>query len=152
MPRLPLSSSTGGDSFQRVPQTAAGIREELVVFGNDYNTPDGTCVRDYIHVIDLAKAHVKALQFLEETDDDVFYDEFNIGTGHGNSVLELITTFESVTGEKVNYRIGPRRAGDIEQVWANVDKAKKVLNWESELTLGNALKDAWNSGKLSSLW
>lgn len=125
-------------------QTAAGIREELVVFGNDYNTPDGTCVRDYIHVIDLAKAHMKALQFLEETDGDVFYDEFNIGTGHGNSILELITTFESVTGEKVNYRIGPRRAGDIEQVWANVDKAKKVLNWKSELTLGNALQDAWN--------
>lgn len=126
-----------------VTQTAAGVRNELVVNGDDYNTPDGTCIRDYIHVTDLAGAHVKTLEYLKKQKTNAFYDVFNLGTGRGNSVLEIIETFEKATGVKIKYRIGPRRYGDIEKIFANVDKANRVLNWHTELSLEDALKNAW---------
>ena len=126
-----------------VTQTAAGIREKITVFGNDYDTPDGTCVRDYIHVMDLADAHVKALKYLSEQKDN-FYDIFNVGTGKGNTVLEVIQTFEKVSGQKLNYEIGPRRTGDIEKVWANTDKINKVLGWEAKYSLEDSMRDSWN--------
>lgn len=126
-----------------VTQTAAGIREKITVFGNDYDTPDGTCVRDYIHVMDLADAHVKALKYLSEQKDN-FYDIFNVGTGNGNTVLEVIQTFEKVSGQKLNYEIGPRRTGDIEKVWANTDKINKVLGWEAKYSLEDSMRDSWN--------
>jgi UDP-glucose 4-epimerase len=125
-----------------VTQTAAGFRDELVIFGDDYDTPDGTNIRDYIHVVDLAIAHVKTLQYLEKSTDQ--FDYINIGTGKGNSVLEIIETFKSVTGAALSYRIGDRRPGDVEQVYASVDKSKKLLNWETELSIEDALRDAWN--------
>ena len=125
-----------------VAQTAAGWREQLVVHGNDYNTPDGSNIRDYIHVVDLAKAHVKTLEYLENKTN--FYDAINVGTGKGTSVLEVVTSFEKITGQKLNYKIGPRRSGDVEQIYASVDKSKQVLNWETELTVEDALRDAWN--------
>lgn len=124
-----------------VTQTAAGIRKELTVFGDDYDTPDGTCIRDYIHVVDLAKAHVKALDMLFGKEQ--FYDVFNIGTGEGSSVFEVIQAFEKVSRKKVNYRVGDRRQGDVEQVYGNVDKANAQLSWRAELSLESALKDAW---------
>jgi len=127
-----------------ITQTVAGIRNQLTVFGNDYNTPDGFCIRDYIHVVDLAKAHVQALKMLQEIQEPSYYDFINLGTGKGNSVLEVIKTFEEATGERVNYTIGPRRSGDVEQVWANVDKAEKELNWKANRDLGTSLVDAWN--------
>jgi UDP-glucose 4-epimerase len=126
-----------------VTQTAAGLREKVTVFGNDYNTSDGTCVRDYIHVVDLAKAHVKALDLLGSKSSGTFYDVFNVGTGKGNSVLEIIKTFEDVNNLKLNYLIGPRREGDIEQIYASTDKANNVLGWKAELTLREGLRDAW---------
>jgi UDP-glucose 4-epimerase len=125
-----------------VTQTAAGLRDKLTVFGDDYPTPDGSCVRDYVHVVDLAKAHVKALSYLENKSPG-FYDVINIGTGQASSVLEVIKTFEEVTGQKVNYEIGPRREGDIVTTYAAVDKAKQELGWTSEKTLADALVDAW---------
>ncbi len=125
-----------------VTQTAAGLRDELTIFGNNYNTPDGTNIRDYIHVVDLAKAHVKTLEYLNEKSN--FYDFINVGTGNGTSVLEIVNTFEKVSGQKLNYKIGPRRAGDVEQIYASVNKSKEVLNWQTELTVKDALIDAWN--------
>ncbi len=125
-----------------VTQTAAGLRNELTIFGNDYNTPDGTNIRDYIHVVDLAKAHVKTLDYLNEKSN--FCDSINIGTGTGTSVLEIVKTFEKVSNQKLNYTIGIRRPGDVEQIYASVDKAKKALNWQTELTVEDALRDAWN--------
>jgi len=127
-----------------VTQTVAGIREKLTLFGDDYNTPDGTCIRDYIHVVDLAQAHVKALDHLSALAKTNHFDVINVGTGQGNSVMEVIKTFERVTGEKVNYEVGPRREGDVESIYANVDKAKKVLGWQSRLTLEDGLRDSWN--------
>ncbi len=127
-----------------ITQTAAGIRKILTVFGNDYNTADGTCIRDYIHVVDLAKAHVRALDFLSGIRKKNFFDIFNIGTGRGHSVLEVIKIFEKVSGQKLNYKIGPRRLGDIESIYANVEKAKKILGWHAELSMEDALRDAWN--------
>lgn len=126
-----------------ITQTAAGIRNELSVFGGDYPTPDGTCIRDYIHVLDLAKAHVKAFEVLAKAEGGNFYDFFNIGTGNGNSVLEVIHTFEQVTGLKVNYAIKPRRAGDIVSVYADVSKSKEILGWQTEKTLAEGLRDSW---------
>ncbi len=123
-------------------QTAAGLRKKLTVFGNDYNTSDGTCIRDFIHVVDLAKAHVKALQKLANVSSN-YYDFFNVGTGRGATVLELINTFEEVTGVKLNYEIGPRRPGDIEQIFAQVDKVNNEMSWKAELTLADGLRDAW---------
>ncbi|MCB0761109.1 MAG: UDP-glucose 4-epimerase GalE [Flavobacteriales bacterium] len=125
-----------------ITQTAAGLREQLTVFGTDYSTPDGTCVRDYIHVVDLAKAHVKALQWM--ADRPVGCESFNLGTGRGNSVLEVLHTFEEVSGEKLNYVLGDRRPGDVEQIYASSEKANQTLGWKTELHLADALKDAWN--------
>ena len=126
-----------------VTQVAAGIREKLTVFGNDYPTPDGSGVRDFIHVVDLAQAHIKTLKFLE-TKDAPFYDIFNVGTGQGNSVLEIIKTFEEVNQIKVPYEIGPRRKGDIASCFADVSKIKKELAWQAQKTLKDSLRDAWN--------
>ncbi len=126
-----------------ITQSAAGIREKLTVFGEDYNTADGTCVRDYIHVMDLADAHVKAVEFLFHQKLN-YYDIFNVGTGTGNTVLEVIKTFEKVSGVKLNYQIGPCRPGDIEKVWANTDKITSVLGWVPKLTLEDSLRDSWN--------
>ena len=124
-------------------QAVAGIREELTVYGDDYDTPDGSCIRDYIHVLDVAQAHVQAVEHLSKQSPS-YFDVFNIGTGRGNSVLEVIKTFEEVTGQKVPYIIGPRRSGDIPAVYANVDKANNVLGWRAKLSLADALRDAWH--------
>lgn len=126
-----------------VTQAAAGIRKELTVFGDDYDTPDGTCIRDYIHVVDLAKAHVVALDRILEEKSEEALEVFNIGTGNGASVLELIHTFEEATGVKVPHKIGPRREGDIEKVWADATKANTVLGWKASSTLSNTLASAW---------
>ena len=125
-------------------QTAIGIREKLSVFGNDYNTPDGSCIRDYINVVDLAKAHVVAIDRILEDKQAEQVEVFNIGTGKGVSVLELITTFEKATGVKLNYQIVDRRPGDVEQTWADPDKANNVLGWKAEATLEETLQSAWN--------
>jgi UDP-glucose 4-epimerase len=125
-----------------VTQTAIGKRNKLVVFGSDYNTVDGSNVRDFIHVVDLAKAHVSALNLLKGK-ETAFYDVFNLGTGTGNSVLEVIKTFEEVNNLKLNYEIGPRRTGDVEKIYGDVEKASKILNWKTEKSLKESLKDAW---------
>ena len=125
-----------------ITQTAAGKRQKLTVFGNTYNTPDGSCIRDYIHVVDLAKAHVAALRLMEQ-ESFIGYDVFNIGTGTGSSVLEVIKTFEQVTGVKLNYEIGPARSGDVEQVWGDVSKSTKKLKWKTELELDTMMSSAW---------
>nr|WP_295929877.1 UDP-glucose 4-epimerase GalE [uncultured Dyadobacter sp.] len=127
-----------------ITQTAAGLRKSLTVFGSDYNTPDGTCIRDFIHVVDLAKAHVKALDLLNSQTDNNYYDVFNVGTGEGYTVLQLINTFEEVNGVKLNYTIGPRREGDVEQIYAQSDKVNNVMKWHAEKTMADALRDAWN--------
>ena len=127
-----------------ITQTAAGIRTGLNIFGNDYNTEDGTAIRDYIHVIDLAKAHVTAVKRLLKKENKKRYEVFNLGTGKGNSVLEVVKTFEKVTGEKLNYKITDRRLGDIEQVWADTSFANDELGWETKKTLEDALLSAWN--------
>lgn len=124
-------------------QTVAGLRDQLSVFGNDYPTPDGTCIRDYIHVVDLAKAHVVALQRLLDKKMDSNYEVFNIGTGKGSSVLEVINAFERSTGEKVNYQFAPRREGDVIEAYADTSKSNTVLRWSSELTLEEAMASAW---------
>ena len=124
-------------------QTAIGIRKELSVFGDDYNTPDGSCIRDYINVVDLAKAHVIAMNRMLNTDNENV-EVFNLGTGNGVSVLELIHTFEEATGVKVPHKIVGRREGDIEKVWANPAKANTVLGWKAQETLADTLKSAWN--------
>ncbi len=125
-----------------VTQTAMGIRQELKVFGDDYNTPDGTCIRDYIYVVDLAKAHVKAMERVLDTDSDKL-EVFNVGTGTGVSTKEIVDAFEKATGVKLNWSFAPRRSGDIEKVWANPDKANNVLGWKAEATLEEALSSAW---------
>lgn len=128
-----------------VTQTAAGLREELVVHGNDYPTSDGTCIRDYIHVVDLAKAHLKALERLAKSNTDSGSHEFfNVGTGHGSSVLEVIETFKKATGVDIPYRIGERRSGDITEIYADTSLAEKELNWKAELSLTDALSSSWN--------
>jgi UDP-glucose 4-epimerase len=125
-----------------ITQTAAGIREKLTVFGNDYDTPDGSCVRDYIHVVDLADAHVKALGFLFEKPLD-FYEVLNVGTGRGNTVLEVIHAFEKVNGIKLAYEIGPRRAGDVVKTWADTTKINQVLGWYPKYSLEDCMRDSW---------
>ncbi|MBN2349466.1 MAG: UDP-glucose 4-epimerase GalE [Bacteroidales bacterium] len=127
-----------------VTQTAGGIRQELKVFGDDYNTPDGSGIRDYINVVDLAKAHVVAIERLIQHKNLTNYEVFNLGTGKGTSVLEIIKTFEKVTGISVNYKIVTRRAGDIEKVWADTKKANEVLGWKASLSLEDTLLSAWN--------
>jgi len=125
-----------------ITQTAIGKRNKITVFGDDYNTKDGSCVRDYIHVVDLAKAHVAALKLMEGN-HFAGYDVFNLGTGNGNTVLEIITAFENTTGVKLNYEIGPRRSGDVEQVWGDVTKSAKELNWKAELGIDIMMSSAW---------
>ncbi|MDR0744997.1 MAG: UDP-glucose 4-epimerase GalE [Mediterranea sp.] len=124
-------------------QTAIGIREKLSVFGDDYNTPDGSCIRDFIHVVDLAKAHVIAIDRILQKKQRSNVEVFNIGTGRGLSVLELIHAFESATGVKLNYEIVGRRAGDIEQVWADPEYANKELGWKAETSVEDTLRSAW---------
>lgn len=126
-----------------ITQTAAGIRECLSVFGNDYHTPDGTCIRDYLHVVDLAQAHVKAVDRLLNGQNNEPCEVFNLGTGHGYSVLEVIRSFEKVTGIRLNYRIAPRREGDIEQIWADPSRAEQVLGWKAERSLDEMTLSAW---------
>ncbi len=125
-----------------ITQTAAGIREKLTVFGSDYNTKDGTCVRDYIHVVDLAVAHVKALEYINKHPENSF-EIFNIGTGNGLTVLEIIKAFERVNAVSLNYSIGERRAGDVEKVWADNHKAETVLGWKAQLDLDEMVRSAW---------
>ena len=127
-----------------VTQTAMGIREQLSVFGDDYDTPDGSCIRDYIYVCDLAKAHVKAMERILEDKSEDKVEVFNIGTGHGVSTLELVHSFEKATGVKLNYQVVGRRAGDIEKVWADPKKANEVLGWTAETSLEETLKSAWD--------
>lgn len=124
-------------------QTAAGIRKELTVFGDDYNTPDGSCIRDYIDVVDLAKAHVTAMKRMLDNDKTDAVEIFNLGTGNGLSVLELIKSFERSTGVKVPYKIGARREGDIEKIWADPKKANEVLGWKAEVPIDETMRNAW---------
>ena len=127
-----------------ITQTAAGLRPELKVFGNDYNTPDGSCIRDYIYVVDLAKAHVKAIDRMLTAKDRDQVEVFNLGTGTGLSVLTLINEFEAATGVKIPYSIVGRREGDIEQVWAAPKKANEVLGWKADTPIRDVLASAWN--------
>lgn len=127
-----------------ITQTGIGMREQLSVFGDDYPTTDGTCVRDYIHVVDLAKAHVIALKRLIDGKNVTNYEVFNLGTGTGSSVLEVIHSFEKVSGKKLNYKIVDRRPGDVISAYANTEKANSVLGWKAESTLDQAMKSAWD--------
>ena len=127
-----------------VTQTAAGLRQQLRVYGNDYNTPDGSCIRDYIYVVDLAKAHVKAVERMLTGKAKEQVEVFNLGTGRGLSVMEIVNTFMQVTGVKVPYEIVGRREGDIEQVWAKPDKANNVLGWKADTPIEEVLLSAWN--------
>ena len=126
-----------------VTQTAIGIRKQLKIFGNDYNTPDHTCIRDYIYVVDLAKAHVKAMARVLDVEDTDAVEIFNIGTGRGLSTLEVVEGFERATGVKLPWSYAPRREGDIEKVWGNVDKANRVLGWKAEADIDDVLRSAW---------
>lgn len=126
-----------------ITQTAYGLRPELRVFGDDYNTPDGSAIRDYINVVDLAKAHVVAIERLLENKNKKRFEIFNLGTGRGNSVFEVIKTFEKATGQTLNYRVAPRRAGDVEQVYADTSFANRELGWKAEKGLEETLLSAW---------
>jgi UDP-glucose 4-epimerase len=126
-----------------ITQTAAGLRDELTVFGSDYPTRDGTCVRDYLHIVDLASAHVAALGWLERKADGPFNEVFNLGTGNGVTVLEAIRAFEEASGSHLRYRLGPRRSGDAAEVYANADKARRELGWAARLGVVDAMRDAW---------
>lgn len=126
-----------------VTQTAAGIRECLTIFGEDYDTPDGSCIRDYINVTDLAKAHVVSVDRMENGKQNSDVEVFNIGTGRGTSVFEIVNMFEKVTGVKLNYKVGPRREGDIEKVWADASIANNILGWKAEKSMEETLASAW---------
>ena len=132
-----------------ITQTAIGKREKITVFGDDYNTRDGSCVRDYIHVVDLGKAHVAALRLMEQSHFNG-YDVFNLGTGIGYTVLEIVAAFERATGVKLNYEIGPRRSGDVEQVWGDVAKSAKGLKWKADLDVDTMMLSAWEWEKYLS--
>lgn len=138
-----LPRGVPGNLVPFVVQTAAGWREKLSVFGHDYPTPDGTCIRDYIHVVDIARAHVNAVQYLLSRQVERLYDWINLGTGTGSSVLEVIHAFEKVSGQKLNYQLTERRQGDVVKIFASTEKAEKVLGWKTELSLENGLADAW---------
>jgi UDP-glucose 4-epimerase len=124
-----------------ITQTAFGEREELKVFGNDYDTADGTCVRDFIHVVDVAEAHVKAIEVEQKSENPLI---LNLGTGKGSSVLELISSFEEANGIKINWTFADRRPGDVPAIYANPEKAEKILNWKTKRTITDAVRDAWN--------
>jgi UDP-glucose 4-epimerase len=126
-----------------ITQTAAGLRKQLSVFGSDYNTPDGTAIRDYIHVVDLAKAHVIAVKRLVESRNKKAFEVFNLGTGNGLSVLDIINSFEKVSGQKLNYTLVDRRPGDVEKVYADTAFANDELGWKAESSLDDILKSAW---------
>ncbi len=126
-----------------ITQTAAGIREKLLIFGDDYDTPDGTCIRDFIHIVDLADAHVKAIDKLLKSKGNAGYQYYNVGTGRGVSVLQLVQEFIEVTGVKLNYEVGPRRTGDVVKTYANATKAQEELGWAARFTPKDALRDAW---------
>jgi len=126
-----------------ITQSAIGKRGPITVYGNDYDTPDGSAIRDYIHVVDLAKAHVAAIKKLEQKETSSNYDVFNIGTGKGSSVLEIISAFESVNGEKLDYNLGPRRAGDIVQIYGDVTKSNEELGWKASLDINEMMRSAW---------
>jgi UDP-glucose 4-epimerase len=126
-----------------ITQTAIGKREKLTVFGSDYDTPDGSCIRDYIHVVDLAKAHVAAIKLLEQGNPNGKYDVFNVGTGNGYSVLEAIKAFEKASGQKLNYEFGPRRDGDIIKVYGDVTKSAHQLHWKAALGIDEMMASAW---------
>jgi len=126
-----------------ITQSAIGKRGPITVYGNDYDTVDGSAVRDYIHVVDLAKAHVAAVKRMEEKKAESNYEVFNIGTGKGSSVLEIISAFEGTTGEKLDYKIGPRRSGDVEKVYGDVQKSKDVLGWKADLDIDEMMRSAW---------
>ncbi|MFQ3174772.1 MAG: UDP-glucose 4-epimerase [Flavobacterium sp.] len=126
-----------------ITQTGMGLREELSVYGDDYPTVDGTCIRDYIHVVDLAKAHVIALQRLVNKKNADKIETFNLGTGTGSSVLEVIKAFEKVSGQKLPYKIVDRREGDVISAYANTDKANTILGWKTRSTLEEAIVSAW---------
>ena len=138
---LPLGTPANLVPF--ITQTAAGIRPKLRVFGDDYDTPDGSCIRDYIHVVDLAQAHIAALNRLLDQKNEGDYECFNVGTGDGHSVLEVIKTFEQVNDVSLNYEIAPRRSGDIEQIYADTTRANEALGWQAERTLDEMLRSAW---------
>jgi UDP-glucose 4-epimerase len=127
-----------------ITQTVIGLRNQLSVFGNDYNTPDGSCIRDYIDVVDLAKAHVIAVKRLVENKTKQNFEVFNLGTGNGVSVLGVINSFEKATGQKLNYKIVDRRPGDVEKVYANTTFANEELGWKANTTLEETLLSAWN--------
>jgi UDP-glucose 4-epimerase len=127
-----------------ITQSAIGKRGPITVYGNDYPTADGSAIRDYIHVVDLAKAHVAAIKRMESEKASTNYEVFNLGTGKGSSVLEIIQAFEQATGQKLNYTIGARREGDIEQVWGDVKKAADELDWKAELGIEEMMSSAWN--------
>lgn len=127
-----------------ITQTAAGISEQLTVFGDDYNTFDGTCIRDYINVMDLAEVHVATLNYLKETEQEKYFDVLNVGTGSGHSVMEVIKAFENVNDVKLSIRIGNRRAGDIESLYADVKKCEQKLGWKATRSLEDSLRSAWN--------
>lgn len=126
-----------------VTQTAAGLRPSLTIFGDDYPTPDGTCVRDFIHVMDVAEAHVAALRYAIKHTESSLYDTFNLGSGQGHTVLELVKTFEKISGKPLPYTIGPKREGDVVAVWADVQKSFAQLGWKTSRSLHDALEDAW---------
>lgn len=126
-----------------ITQTAIGLRDELKVFGTDYDTPDGSCIRDYLHVVDLAKAHVMALRRMLEGENKAGYEVFNLGMGTGVSVLEAIAAFEKASGVKLNYTVTGRRAGDIEKIWADPSLANRELGWKTEITIEEAMETAW---------
>jgi UDP-glucose 4-epimerase len=138
---LPLGVPNNLTPF--ITQAAAGLRDKLTIFGNDYDTPDGTNVRDYIYVVDLAKAHVVAVQRLLDRKATDAVETFNVGTGHGNTVLDIVTTFEQASGQKLNYTIGPRRAGDVPAIYADATKAAEVLGFKTQTSLFDALASAW---------
>lgn len=127
-----------------IAQVAVGRRDKLSVFGDDYETPDGSCLRDYLHVMDLAEGHVAAIDWLKNNKDFRGIESFNLGSGNGISVLEIITAFERVTGKKVPYEVSPRRAGDLPAFWANADKANRELGWQCKRNLEQMLADTWN--------
>ena len=145
-PSSEIGELTNGVPQNLVPyltQAAMGIRKELSVFGDDYNTPDGSCIRDYIDVVDLAKAHVIAIERMLDNKSEEKIEVFNLGTGNGVSVLGLINAFEKATGVKVPYKIAPRRAGDIEKVWANPARANNVLGWVADTPIEETMRNAW---------
>jgi len=138
---LPIGTPSNLVPF--ITQTAIGKRAKLTVFGSDYPTPDGSNIRDFIHVVDLANAHVKALAYLTSLEVDHCFDTFNIGTGVGSSVLEIVKLFQEVSGVPLNYEIGARRPGDVEKTYADPGKANRILGWRTTHTVQEALRDAW---------